>query len=67
MAAHSEDTCDECGGANPVWFADNDLWNAVVGSPYGILCPSCFATRAETNVIGPQVWRFAPTRIEATP
>ena len=57
---HPEDRCDECGGPNIVWFAPNDLWNAVVGSPYGILRPVCFANRAEGigQVSGP--WRFEP-------
>lgn len=43
---HPESTCQSCGGINPVWSADNELWNKVVGSPYGILCPTCFVKKA---------------------
>lgn len=39
--------CGDCGGSTRCWFAPNDLWNRVVGSPYGMLCPNCFIDRAE--------------------
>lgn len=40
--AHPEDRCQQCGNKNIVWSADNDLWNKVMGSPNGIICPQCF-------------------------
>src|SRR5262245_16285823 len=43
---HPENNCHKCGAANPIWSADNELWNEVVGSPNGILCPSCFEKTA---------------------
>ena len=39
--------CDACGGPCPVWFAENGLWNEVVGGPTtrdnpgSFLCSSC--------------------------
>lgn len=47
--SHPEDFCQECGRENPVWWVDNDIWNAVMGTPDNprgegnIVCPSCFA------------------------
>jgi hypothetical protein len=46
--AHPEKTCQSCGGPNPRWSADSAWWNEVVGSPNGILCPTCFVFRAGT-------------------
>lgn len=49
---HPEATCQECGGSNSVWWAPNDLWNAVLGTPDNpraegvILCPTCFTAKA---------------------
>ena len=40
--------CQKCGGENPVWWVEDDIWNAVMGTldnPRGegvIVCPSCF-------------------------
>lgn len=31
------------------WFADNALWNTVVGGERGVLCPACFTRKAEQN------------------
>lgn len=39
--------CQNCHQANPIWFAPNDIWNAVVEEVSGILCPVCFINRAE--------------------
>ncbi len=42
----------DCGHPNPIWFADNELWNAVMGGegakddPGGVLCPTCFMLKA---------------------
>jgi hypothetical protein len=48
-----ESECNECGGHNPIWSAENDLWNDVVGSPYGILCPVCFDLKAREKLFTP--------------
>ena len=54
-ALRIEARCDECKRANPApWFAENKLWNRVVGGPDakgdpgGFLCPNCFIRRART-------------------
>lgn len=44
---HPEDICQQCGGKNVVWSADNDLWNELMGGPNGIVCPQCFEKVAE--------------------
>jgi hypothetical protein len=58
-AMHPESVCQDCGGANVVWFAPNDIWNRVVGSPNGILCPRCFIVRANRAGIDAR-WSVAP-------
>lgn len=67
MTPHPEDLCAECGGPNVVWFAPNDLWNAVMrdgdrGNPdlVGIVCPVCFIRRAERAGHRPPAWRVEP-------
>lgn len=57
---HPESVCGSCKGENPgPWSAPNDLWNQIVGSPYGILCPNCFINLA--NEMGvTNVWDVAP-------
>jgi len=54
------DTCRRCGGPDVVWFAPNDLWNRVNGSPNGILCPTCFVRTAEERGVVPTVWCLSP-------
>lgn len=44
---HPESICRECNGCNPTWYADNDLFNLINGSPNGIICPSCFEKKAK--------------------
>lgn len=47
-----EDTCQDCGGHNPVWFAPSLDWNFVMGGPEakgdpgGFICPNCYIKRA---------------------
>jgi hypothetical protein len=54
------EVCGKCGApANPAgsyWFAPNDLWNEVNGSPNGFRCIACFTEECEARgiVIG---WR----------
>lgn len=31
------------------WRAPDEMWERVVGSPAGVLCPSCFTERAEAS------------------
>lgn len=54
--AHPERTCQKCHGPNVVWFVPNELWNRVVGSPDGILCPVCFVKLAEEKGHRPTAW-----------
>jgi hypothetical protein len=64
---HPEDTCEDCGGPNVVWFAPNDVWNQVMrggdrGAPdaVGIVCPMCFIRRAENEGLTPTAWSVQP-------
>jgi hypothetical protein len=52
--------CGNCGRDDPVWHAPNDLWNTVVGSEAGTLCPTCFIDLAEERGVVPTAWRVAP-------
>jgi hypothetical protein len=52
--------CQACGGNNVVWFAQNKLWNTVMGSPNGIVCPSCFIIEAEKRGVVDDVWQVIP-------
>jgi hypothetical protein len=56
---HPEDVCQQCAGNNVVWFADNEIWNAVVGGP-GILCPSCFVQFADAKGYHKGAWKLIP-------
>jgi hypothetical protein len=47
--SHPEAFCVECGKENITWYADNDLWNKVMPDDGGILCPQCFAKKAEVK------------------
>ncbi len=54
LAEHPEHHCHTCGNNNPEWTADNSLFNEVNGSPYGIMCPTCFiksANEKEVDII----------------
>lgn len=69
---HPEDTCEECGGRNVVWFAPNDLWNRVMrggdrGAPdvLEIVCPVCFIRRAEAAGVEATGWLVQPEVIHA--
>jgi hypothetical protein len=48
---HPEETCQTCGCKNPIWYADNELFNNVNGSSNGIICPSCFEYKANEKGI----------------
>jgi hypothetical protein len=67
----SELQCQDCHGANPVWFAPNRLWNLVMGGPSamgdpgGIVCPGCFILRAEAAGVVPTAWELRPEQLDA--
>ena len=48
--------CQECGGPNPVWLVDNEIWNAVMGDEGGILCPTCFMIKADDGHV---IWKVS--------
>lgn len=48
---HPEATCKMCGTSNPFWTAENNLFNRVNGSPYGIMCPNCFIKMANEKQV----------------
>lgn len=59
--------CEDCGLRYPPWSAPNEVWNLVMGGPDatddpgGLLCPTCFAVRAERA--GQQrIWRIVVVR-----
>lgn len=58
-AVHDEGRCDECGGANEVWFADNALWNENSGGVH-FLCPVCFMRRCRRNGVKCTGWQLVP-------
>ena len=66
--------CQQCHEPNGAWFADNELWNAVVSDrvadwlagevlpqndPGGCLCPRCFMLLAAERGVD-VVWRLMP-------
>ena len=55
---HPEATCQACGRRNVVWHAESPLWNRVNGSENGILCPTCFAQRADEQGVGVGSWKL---------
>lgn len=48
---HPEAFCQKCGHPNPVWYAPNELFNKINGSPVGIMCPVCFQKMADEKGI----------------
>jgi hypothetical protein len=62
----AEETCEECGRANIVWFVDSDRWNLAVrkdGALDVMLCPSCFVLRWEKVTGLWACWRLVPENI----
>jgi len=57
--------CQKCGSDNPAWYAENELFNEVNGSPNGVVCPSCFIKMAEAKGINIMFKAVNPN--EATP
>lgn len=58
MAKHDESRCQKCYGPNPVWSADNELWNRAMGNEGGFLCPRCFIDTFEAVTGERIVWRL---------
>lgn len=57
--------CQECHHPYEPWSTNHRLWNRVMGSDGGILCPRCFAIRA-TKARPQTVWSLedSPSRTE---
>lgn len=57
---HPEDSCDDCGLKNVVWFAPSKIWNFVVRDKEDpMLCPTCFIKRAENHGYD-SIWEISP-------
>ena len=56
--------CHDCGVRQPIfWWADAELWEAVMERPSGaggVVCPSCFDRRAGQKGVG--LIRWMPAR-----
>lgn len=61
---HGDSRCQDCGAVNVVWFAENALWNRVMGGPEatddpgGVVCVPCFDRRAEQALGQRQTWKL---------
>ncbi len=44
-------TCDSCACRYVEWWADEPLWEQIVGSYEGLLCIDCFRLRCQENGI----------------
>jgi hypothetical protein len=55
--AHPENRCQQCGGRNIVWHAPSEVWNRYARTDE-ILCPICFALRAESSGRPCAAWRL---------
>lgn len=55
--------CDDCDLYYSAWYADSDLWNAVIPDRVGMLCPRCFLIRAEpVTDVARVTWPDPPSR-----
>ena len=57
-----------CGHPNPVWYVDSPFWNDVVGGDPnreagGVLCPSCFAQKADERFSEKGEWKIVAWRL----
>jgi len=52
----SDGPCLDCGEPCEVWFAPNELWNAVMPERAGLLCLRCFVKRANPLHINKGAW-----------
>ena len=53
--SHPEDTCQQCGGRNVIWWVDRETWQSVMHGE-GVVCPTCFMLKA-IEVVGPVTWK----------
>jgi hypothetical protein len=80
LDAREEMVCDRCGNRHSVvWFADDDLWNAVMRGgdrgardEYSFCCPTCLMQLATERGIASRFAvlsdeRFAALAAETTP
>ena len=47
LSLSGDTICHQCHNSNPAWYAPNDLFNLINGSPNGVLCPLCFQKKAD--------------------
>lgn len=66
IIGHNSETCQKCGRRYLLWFAEHDLWDAVIGHYNGLRCPKCFDKEASRlglvlewnpSVVHPIYWR----------
>ncbi len=61
VPADGDSRCQECGHPNYPWYADDEVWNLVMGGPGatddpgGVLCITCFAHRMYRQGLG-RLW-----------
>ena len=55
-----KDVCQRCGQPYGVWFAPNEVWNAVMHERIGMLCPNCFIDKAEARRYQCTGWELRP-------
>ncbi len=59
--ADGDSKCQMCSRPNAVWWVQSEVWNAVMGSEAGILCPSCFIVRANLSGLARRgAWQLYP-------
>lgn len=61
------ENCQVCGRINPVWFAANEVWNAVIPERVGFICPICFIERAERQGFQCAGWQLVPEASSPSP
>lgn len=63
VPADGDSRCQECGDINLTWYADDEVWNLVMGGPEatddpgGVLCIPCFSQRSHLLGLG-LIWRM---------
>ena len=53
--------CQQCTRLNPCWWVEAKIWNEVMGSEAGVLCPTCFLVRCDEKGVGRTgAWQLYP-------